>query len=156
LPYLIDGNNVLGALGGPAVPGDGRAAVLSQVAAFCRSRGARAILVFDGAPFRAELTAQELGRVSVRFPRPGSDADEVIRGLIDRAARPAELTVVTSDKAVYSYARTRGAAALRAHEWKALARRGPARRPRRMQREPSEKPEHESDVEGWLRRFNRR
>ncbi len=154
LPYIIDGNNLLGALGGPAVPGDGRAEVLRQVAAFCRDRGARVTLVFDGAPFRPELGAQELGRVSVRFPEPGLDADAVIRGLIDEAARPAELTVVSSDKAVYSYARTRGAAALRAHEWKALAR-APSRRPRRVS-DRSEKPEHETDIEGWLERFTRR
>lgn len=155
LPYIIDGNNLLGSWGGPAVPGDGRAEVLRRVAAFCRVRGARVTLVFDGAPFRSELGAQELGRVSVRFPEPGSDADAVIRDLVDRAARPAELTVVSSDKAVYSYARTRGAAALRAHEWNALAR-APAHRPRRASAERSEKPERETDIEGWLERFTRR
>jgi predicted RNA-binding protein with PIN domain len=155
LPYIIDGNNLLGSWGGPAVPGDGRVEVLRRVAAFCRDRGARVTLVFDGAPFRPELGGQELGRVSVRFPDPGSDADAVIRGLIDGAARPAELTVVSSDKAVYSYARTRGAAALRAHDWNALAR-GPARRPRPGKSERSEKPERETDIEGWLERFTRR
>lgn len=71
MAYSIDGSNLLGALGGPAVPGDGRAEVLRQVAEFCRNRGARGTLVFDGAPFRPELGAQELGRVSVRFPEPG-------------------------------------------------------------------------------------
>ena len=93
--------------------------------------------------------------MSVRFPPPGTDADSVIRELIDRAARPAEITVVSSDKAVYSYARTRGASALRAHEWNALAR-GPARRPGKARDEPSEKPDHEPDIEGWLERFSRR
>jgi len=155
LPYIIDGNNLLGSWGGPAVPGDGRVEVLRRVAAFCRARGARVTLVFDGAPFRPEVGAQEMGRVSLRFPERGSDADAVIRDLIDRAVRPAELTVVSSDKAVYSYARTRGAAALRAHDWNALAR-APARSPGRSERERSEKPERETDVEGWLERFTRR
>ena len=158
MPYIIDGNNLLGSWGGPAVPGDGRAEVLRRVAEFCRIKGARATLVFDGAPFRPELGAQELGRVSVRFPDPGSDADTVIRQLLDGAARPAELTVVSSDKAVYSYARTRGAAVLRAHDWNALAR-APARAPlqrRRLEKERSEKPERETDIEGWLERFSRR
>jgi predicted RNA-binding protein with PIN domain len=155
VPYLIDGNNLLGHWGGPAVPGDGRVEVLRRVAAFCRARGARATIVFDGAPFRPELGAQELGRVSLRFPPTGFDADSVIRELIERASRPAELTVVSSDKAVYSYARTRGARALRAREWSELAR-GTTRHPRRAPREGSEKPEHETDVEGWLERFSRR
>jgi predicted RNA-binding protein with PIN domain len=155
VPYLIDGNNLLGSWGGPAVPGDGRLEVLRRVAGFCRARGARATIVFDGAPFRADLGAQELGRVSLRFPPPGADADSVIRDLIDRAARPAEITVVSSDKAVYSYARTRGAAVLRSHEWNSLAR-GSARRPERSRDGRSEKPDHEPDVEGWLERFSRR
>jgi predicted RNA-binding protein with PIN domain len=130
--------------------------VLRRVAAFCRARGARATIVFDGAPFRAELgDAQELGRVSVRFPPAGSDADAVIRQMIDGAARPSELTVVSSDKAVYSYARTRGARALRAREWSTLAR-GSVHHPRRPPRERAEKPEHETDIEGWLERFTRR
>ncbi len=164
MPYLIDGNNLLGSWGGPAVPGDGRSEVVRRVAAFCREKGARATIVFDGAPFRTELGSdQDIGRVSLRFPAPGRDADSVIREILDAAARPADVLLVSSDKALYSYARTRGAAALRAHEWNALARGTvpPGRRARRLRsgsgatgREGSDKPERETDVEGWLRRFS--
>jgi predicted RNA-binding protein with PIN domain len=128
-----------------------------RVAAFCREKGARAVLVFDGAPFRGELGGQELGGVSLRFPAPGEDADGVIRALVERSARPSELTVVTSDKALYSYAKTLGAAVLRAHEWNRVATR-PARAPRQrkaFEASRSEKPSRESDVEGWLERFTR-
>ena len=71
--------------------------------------------------------------MSLRFPREGRDADSVIREIVDKAARPGEMLVVTSDKALYSYARTRGASVLRAHEWNALAR-GARRRPPRAAR----------------------
>jgi predicted RNA-binding protein with PIN domain len=158
VPYLIDGNNLLGSWGGPAVPGDGRLEVVRRVAAFCSARGARAVLVFDGAPFRSELGNQELGPVSLRFAPPGQDADSVIRGIVDSAARPAEILVVTSDKALYSYARTHGASVLRAHEWNALSRGAvPAgrRSATRKAASRSEKPERETDVEGWLKRFSR-
>ncbi len=155
MPYLIDGNNLLGSWGGPAVPGDGRMEVVRRVAAFCRARGAKATVVFDGAPFRPDLGEQSLGGVSVRFPGEGEDADSLIRAIVDRAARPAELVVVSSDKSVWSYARTRGAQVLRAHEWNALAR-GAAVAPARRGRAPrGEKPERETDVEGWLKRFTR-
>lgn len=153
MPYLIDGNNLLGSWGGPALPGDGRHEVVRRVAAFCRAKGAQATIVFDGAPFRPELADQQLGAVSVRFPGPGRDADSLIREIVDGAARPAELVVVSSDKPVYSYARTRGARVLRAHEWNAVARDA---RPRARARDAkSEKPERETDVEGWLKRFSR-
>jgi len=154
VPYLIDGNNLLGSWGGPAVPGDGRAEVLRRVAGFCRAKGARAVLVFDGAPFRPDLGGQELGAVSLRFPSAGRDADSLIRDLVDAAEHPGELVVVTSDKPLYSYARTRGAQVLRAHEWNALARDAKPRTRRGAERD--EKPERETDVEGWLKRFSRK
>jgi predicted RNA-binding protein with PIN domain len=150
MAYLIDGNNLLGSWGGPRGGDDGRAEVVRRVAAFCRGRNARATIVFDGGPLRPDMEAQDLGPVSIRVPPPGGDADTVIRSLVDRAARPAELVVVTSDKALYSYAKTRGASVLRAHEWNALARRTDEAR---TQAAGADKPERENDVEGWLRRF---
>ncbi len=156
MPYLIDGNNLLGSWGGPAIPGDGRAEVARVVAVFCRARGARAVLVFDGAPFRPERGDQQLGRVTLRFPPQGRDADSVIREILDRADRPGEMVVVTSDRALYSYARTRGAQALRAHEWNALVRGAASGRARGAGASGSEKPERETDIDGWLRRFSRR
>jgi predicted RNA-binding protein with PIN domain len=152
VPYLIDGNNLLGSWGGPAVPGDGRAEVLRRVAAFCRAKGARAVLVFDGAPFRPDLDSQQLGAVSVRFPAAGRDADSLIREIVDAAARPGEIVVVTSDRPLYSYARTRGAQVLRAHEWNALERGAHSRAPKGSPR--GEKPDRETDVAGWLKRFS--
>jgi predicted RNA-binding protein with PIN domain len=149
VPYLIDGNNLLGSWGGPRGEDDRRAEVVRRVAAFCRARHVRATVVFDGHPLRPDMAAQDLGPLTLRVPPPGWDADTVIRELVERAARPAEMIVVTSDKALYSYVRTRGAAVMRAHEWNALERQlGSAR-----STEGSEKPEREDDVEGWLRRF---
>ncbi len=149
MPYLIDGNNLLGSWGGPREGDDRRGDVVRRVAAFCRARGARATIVFDGHPLRPDMAAQALGPVSVRVPPNGEDADTVIRQMLDRAARPAEIIVVTSDKALYSYARTMGAEVLRTHEWNALEQRivTPT--------EPgsAEKPEREDDVAGWLERF---
>jgi predicted RNA-binding protein with PIN domain len=147
MPYLIDGNNLLGSWGGPRGDDDRRGEVVRRVAVFCRARRVRATIVFDGHPLRPDMAAQDLGPVTLRVPPPGEDADGVIRELLDRAERPRDLVVVTSDKALYSYAKTRGAAILRAHEWNVLARQaapGPA---------PAEKPERETDVEGWLKTF---
>ncbi len=124
------------------------------MAAFCRTRGARAVLVFDGKPFRPDLEEQHLGAVSLRFPAAGRDADSLIREIVDGTSRPRDLVVVTSDRPLYSYARTRGAQVLRAHEWNALARETP-RAPGRRPSARGEKPERETDVEGWLKRFSR-
>ena len=146
MPYVIDGNNLLGSWGGPRVS-DGRAEVLRRVSAFCRQRGAQALVVFDGPPLRPDVERQAFGNVTVRVPPPGQDADTLIRHLVESSPRPAELIVVSSDKAVYSYARHRGAAAIRAQEWNALARRV------EPTEDASEKPQVEADIDGWLAIF---
>jgi predicted RNA-binding protein with PIN domain len=153
MPYLIDGNNLLGSWGGPRAGDDRRAEVVRRVAAFCRGRGVRATVVFDGHPLRPDLAVQDLGPLQVRVPEPGRDADSLIRELVERAARPQELIVVTSDKPLYSYCRTLGAQVMRAHEWNALERRLP--RAKRKADAGGEKPDREDDVEGWLRTFTK-
>jgi predicted RNA-binding protein with PIN domain len=151
MPYLIDGNNLLGSWGGPKAGDDRRGEVVRRVAAFCRARGVRATLVFDGHPLRPDMAAQELGPLTLRVPERGQDADSVIRELVERAPRPQELIVVSSDKSLYSYCKTLGAQVLRAHEWNLLERRvaGPRQPP-----DGAEKPEREDDVAGWLKTFS--
>ncbi len=148
MPYLVDGNNLLGSWGGRARGDDGRLEVLRRVAAFCRARRARATVVFDGAPLRPDQPHQQIGAVTVRVPPEGRDADSVIREIIDRAARPQEWIVVTSDKPLYSYVRTRGARVLRAHEWNVVAREAAVRGGE------GEKPEREEDLQRWLEVFS--
>jgi predicted RNA-binding protein with PIN domain len=150
MPYLIDGNNLLGSWGGPSREDDRRGEVVRRVSAFCRARNVKATIVFDGHPLRPDMAAQDLGSVRLRVPPQGQDADTVIRELVERAERPAELIVVTSDKALYSYVKTLGASVLRAHEWNQVERRFAGGSGARAS---SEKPEREDDVEGWLRTF---
>ena len=148
MPYVIDGNNLLGSWGGPRGQDDRRAEVVRRVAAFCRAKGAKATLVFDGHPLRPDMEAQDLGPLRLRVPPQGTDADTLIREIVDTSDRPGDLVVVTSDKALYSYAKTLGAQVLRAHEWNAIERKLPS-----APSAGSEKPDREDDVEGWLRRF---
>ena len=81
----------------------------------------------------------------------------MVRDIIDHAARPAEILLVTSDKALFSYARTRGVVTLRADEWNALMRGATPRRLKtsKAKATASEKPDHETDIDGWLKRFSR-
>ncbi len=149
MPYIVDGNNLLGSWGGPRDGDDRRGEVVRRVAAFCRAKGAKATVVFDGHPLRPDMAAQTLGPLVLRVPEPGEDADSVIRALAERAPRPQELIVVTSDKPLGDYVRTLGCRVLRAHEWNALERAAP----RRPADSGADKPDREDDVEGWLRRF---
>lgn len=150
MPYLFDGNNLLGSWGGPRQHDDRRPEVVRRVAEFCRLKNVKATIVFDGHPLRGDMAQQQIGNVSLRVPPEGVDADTIIRELLDRAPRPSELVVVSSDKELYSYARTMGASTLRAHEWNALERQLLAQREKTA---GAEKPEREDDLEGWLKKF---
>ena len=151
MPYLIDGNNLLGSWGGPQGQDDRRAEVVRRVAAFCRAKGATATLVFDGHPLRADMDAQDLGPLRLRVPpKARTPTPSSARSWSAPRVRPSSI-VVTSDKALYSYVKTPGASVLRAHEWNALERRLVGRPAEGSA--SGEKPDSEDDVEGWLKRF---
>jgi predicted RNA-binding protein with PIN domain len=116
--FLVDGDNLIGHWGGPRAGEDRRAEVVRRVQALCARRGTRAVVVFD--PTASVVAAA--APVEVRVAADGETADDVIRDLVDAAAGVRELIVVTSDKPLYSYARTRGASVVRAHEWTRLER----------------------------------
>jgi hypothetical protein len=81
MPYLVDGNNLAHALGLSRSGLADRDACLQIVAAFCRSRGAQATVVFDGPPPNGAKASSHLHRVRVVFSEAKS-ADELILGLL--------------------------------------------------------------------------
>jgi hypothetical protein len=114
--YIIDGDNLIGWRGGPRDGDDRRAEIVREVADVCRRLHATATVVFD----RGAQALPEVPIVAVRVADGGRSADDVIRAMVDGAADRSVLTIVTSDKPLFSYARTRGARILRCHEWRRL------------------------------------
>jgi len=109
---VVDGYNLI--LRTPALrPGEGRTlresrAKLLSLLAWAVDPGARFLVVFDGAEVRGKDGMQ--GRVEVRYSKPPSKADDLIRALVvERTDRDEELTVVTSDIEVARHARALGA-----------------------------------------------
>lgn len=111
MPYLVDGNNLLGLR--PEVlakePGI-RRRLVTQLGAFARAKKTTVVVVFDGDPdedgLRADMT---LGGVRVIFSGRTSDADGRILRILDDAKDPAGFTLVTSDRALGDRARHRRA-----------------------------------------------
>ena len=111
MPYLLDGNNLMGlarqrGLGGLAE----RRGLVSAVAALARTRGGRYTVVFDGGPDAHFVSGAGLGAVRVEFAAPRS-ADDRILALLRAAANPRNWTVVSADRALVSAARNAGARA---------------------------------------------
>ena len=76
------------------------------------------MIVFDGAsePLRKTPLMQLV------FAGPRSSADEVIRARVDSSRTRKSFCVVSSDNAVYGYARSCGFKALKCHEFNRLIR----------------------------------
>jgi YacP-like NYN domain-containing protein len=143
MPYLLDGNNLIGLFRKTARPdASDRQALVAELAERLRRTRARAILFFDGP---AGGRGSSMGALSIR-PAPGGSADDAIVREVERARTPAEMTVVTADRGLARRARHAGAAVCAPEEF--FARFGkdqPA-----LASKPSAGP---VDVEGWMKYF---
>jgi len=111
VPYVIDGNNLLGAardrrLGLPRDEQD----LVRLLSTFAHARRTFLRVVFDG-PAQARGgagRAARAGRVKVLYSGSGRIADDVIVDLVRADAAPADLVVVTSDAALRGRVRASG------------------------------------------------
>lgn len=100
---IVDGNNVIGRLGGGS-----REGLVAELASLCRAKGKSVVVVFDGAPTGGRPKVQQLGPVTVCCAHPLSADEEILRRV--REARVArDVTVVTDDRALASSAASAGA-----------------------------------------------
>jgi len=161
MPYLIDGYNLLHAMGvlhGRAGPGGLEKARLRLLGLLRGAYGEEAPLVtvvFDasGALPGAE-EEQDYQGIRVRFAVHQQQADDLIELLIQRASAPQHLIVVSDDHRLQKAARRRRCAVLGCLDFlEELDRR---RRPKRGQADPGtdQKPAASaSDLQQWLREF---
>jgi uncharacterized protein len=119
MPYIVDGNNVMG-----QTPGwhrdrpRARRQLIERLAVFARIRKARITVVFDGAPDSGFPDESAFRGVKILYADPGSDADSRIRRLVDSSKDKRGLTVVTSDRQLGFQVRSSGAAVMRSGEFR--------------------------------------
>lgn len=149
MPYIVDGNNVMG-----QTPGwhrdrpRARRTLLEELARFTRVKKAHITVVFDGPPDPTAPEGSAFHGVQILYARHGSDADSRIEALVETSPDPRGLIVVTSDRRLSLAVRSRGARTVRSGEFrKDVAR---ALLPERA--EDGENLEVD-DVDGWLRYF---
>lgn len=141
MPYILDGDNLVGTAHRRRAEAGDREALVAEISERLRKTRAKVVLVFDGTG-----SALSLGSLVVRFAETRS-ADDAILGEISRAPRPRETTVVTADRDLARRVREAGAQAISPPDfWKRF---GSTEAPSR--RRPAEEP---VDVEDWLRWFS--
>ena len=100
---IVDGNNLVGRLGGGS-----REALVSELADVARAKRKRLTVVFDGPPPAGRPKVQQLGDVTVVYAAPRTADEEIVRR-IREARDPRGVTVVTDDRALLSAVQGAGA-----------------------------------------------
>ena len=105
---------------------DRRERLVRRIETFAAGDGSNALVVFDNRirPAHRETFSDFL---SIEYAPPGQEADDVIRRLIRNAGDPANLTVVTSDRAIRLVAREHGAVVMASDVFANLLAEKPAR-----------------------------
>lgn len=148
MPYIVDGNNVMGQTPGwhRDKPG-ARRRLLEDVARFARIRKARVTVVFDGEPDRGQPDGSAFRGVKVFYADRGSDADSRILRLVESSTDPRGITVVTSDRQLAFLVRSAGASVLRSGEFRRLMQKADD------ENSESDKQQADEDVESWMKYF---
>ncbi len=154
--YLIDGFNLIHAIREQGLgPAPARDALCAMVAEWAQRNGVQATIVFDGSPPRGGLAKSVRSGCGVRFSGPQS-ADAVIAGAVAESAAPAEIMVVTTDRALQHEVRYHRASTIESEQFAALLFGEPSTDHPQRAKSETEKPDAVSsdEVEEWLERFD--
>ncbi len=114
MPYLIDGNNLIGAMRVIDIRDAAAREKLTRLLAdYQRAKRNTVVVVYDGPPPPGVRPVTHIGRLTVIYAGPETDADTRIRRILEESSDPASYIVVSSDREVYSFARWKGAKATR-------------------------------------------
>jgi predicted RNA-binding protein with PIN domain len=110
MPYIIDGNNLVGSApdishGDP----EAKTKILYLVGKFQEDKNCNIVVVFDGEPRHGVRREEVSSRFSVLYPRFGSTADDEIREILDGFNNCKDVVLVSSDRALKTLAREKGA-----------------------------------------------
>jgi hypothetical protein len=138
VPFLIDGDNLLGTWKRPRSDAE-RRRLAFEIARLARTSRKRMICVFDGQP---QPSIGSCGN-DVKFSGAGRSADDLILQLLREQSERRSWIVVTSDRSLGDRCR-----------WlEARIERCDLFRRRLTTSEPEHKPETEDDIDYWLEQF---
>lgn len=119
MAYLIDGNNFIGYEDPQSlIDPEGRRRLLSKLQIFRRIRRTKVLLVFDGPP-DPDLKVESSGNkpLLLIYPEREQSADDVIKAIVTRQKDFRRFFVVSSDRELQEFARSKGARILSCPEF---------------------------------------
>ncbi len=119
MPYLIDGNNLIGSLPDLELKDPvSRHELVKRLLAFQQIHKTRILLVFDGPPDSSIPQIIDSSPLfQVFFPERGKSADAIIKKLIAKETDTRQFFVVSSDRELRTFARKNSAKELNSREF---------------------------------------
>jgi predicted RNA-binding protein with PIN domain len=118
MPCIIDGNNLIGSI--PDITLDdpkARRKVIEIVRKYQENKKNAVIIVFDGEP-DGNFHRQPLNeKFTVIYPRYGDSADDEIKRILNRYTYFKDVTLVTSDRELKTFAKKKGARTINSIEF---------------------------------------
>ncbi len=153
MPYLVDGYNLARVAGFRRRSDREVDDVVNFLSRFARLKKTRITVVFDGFPPQArfnEPLTHDFGAVKIIFSGRKRNADTALREMMATVANKRAWSVVSTDHAVFGYARANGMKAIRSEAFLKEAE-------TLMRAEVKEKADVSKDeVDYWLKVFERK
>ena len=118
MPYIIDGNNLIGTSPDITIEdSDGREKIILLAEKFQNRKKNNVILVFDGEPKDAAYENIVNYKFKVIYPRYGMSADEVIKNILNEYNNFKNVILISSDRELKTFAKKKGAKTINSIEF---------------------------------------
>ncbi|MFW6124112.1 MAG: NYN domain-containing protein [Acidobacteriota bacterium] len=158
MPYLIDGNNFIGYLPTLEIKSpESRYELISRLIIFQKVKHTRVMVVFDGPP-DPNLIDEDFKGMSfyVLYPDFGQDADTVIKKIISKETDLRQFFVVSSDREIKFFAKSKGAKSLNCQEFNKQLKKALKRYKKIMELEKNVEFPSPLEVKFWSKIFERK
>ncbi len=118
MPYIIDGNNLIGSSPDIAIEdSDGREKIILLSEKFQNRKKNNVILVFDGEPKESAYENIVNNKFKILYPRFGMSADELIKNILKEYNDFKDVILISSDRELKTFAKKKGAKTINSIEF---------------------------------------
>ncbi|MBD3413269.1 MAG: hypothetical protein GF421_02425 [Candidatus Aminicenantes bacterium] len=158
MPYLIDGNNLIGYLPHLDIRSPAsRRELISELFIFHKVKKTRVEVVFDGPPDSA-ISQQDFNGTAfyLHYPDIGQDADLIAKKIISKETDLRQFFVVSSDREIIEYAKSKKAKSLKCDEFHKQLKRALKQYRKIRELEKNVEPPSPLEVQFWSKIFEKK
>ncbi|MCK4889133.1 MAG: NYN domain-containing protein [Candidatus Aminicenantes bacterium] len=118
MPYIIDGNNLIGSSPDISLEdSNSRKEIVAIVKKFQKKKNSKIIVVFDGEPDTFSSEENPTEKIVIKYPPIGDSADDEIKRILDGYTYFRDVVLVTSDRELKDIAKKKGAKVINSIEF---------------------------------------